>query len=151
MTRQIHGRLTDEQVVAILSRYVKRELTVEQAMDMLGLGRSQFFEWVKRYKSGLSAGFSIGYGRTTPNRRIGSDLEAAIAAELQAEKALIDDPSIPVRSYNYSFVKDQIFKKYQLEVSVPTIIGRAKKGAFTSKKPRGSTTIGRSLPITPES
>lgn len=113
MTRQIHGRLTDEQVVAILSRYVRRELAAEQAMDMLGLGRSQFFEWVKKYKQG--------------------------------------DPSMAVRSFNYSYVKDQIFKKYQQEVSVPTIIGRAKKTAFTSKSPRGSTTIGRSLLITPES
>lgn len=151
MTRQIHGRLTDEQVVAILSRYVRRELAAEQATDMRGLGRSQFFEWVKKYKRGVPAAFSIGYSRTTPNRKIGNDLEAAIVAELQTEKALIDDPSMPVRSYNYSYVKDQIFKKYQQEVSVPTIIDRAEKTAFTSKSPRGSTTIGRSLPITPES
>jgi hypothetical protein len=148
VTRQIHGRLTDEQAAAILSRYVKKELTAEQAMDMLGLGRSQFFEWVKKYKNGLPADFSIGYGRTAPNRRIGSDLETAIAAELQAEKALIDDPSIPVRSYNYTFVKDQIFKKHQQEVSVPTIIDRAKKTAFTSPSRKGSTMTGKSLPIT---
>jgi len=50
MTRQLHGRLTDEQVGAILSRYVQRELRTEQAMGMLELGRSQFFAWVKKYK-----------------------------------------------------------------------------------------------------
>ena len=32
--------------------------------------------------------------------------------------------------YNYSYIKDQIFKKYQQKVSLSTIIDRAKKNGF---------------------
>jgi hypothetical protein len=143
MTRQLHGRLTDEQVAAILSRYVKRELSAEQAMSMLELGRSQFFEWVKKYKNELPSDFSAGYARKTPNYRISNDLDEHILDELRIEKSLIDDPSMPVRFYNYSFIRDQIMKKYHKEVSVPTIIDRAKKGGSISRSPKGSITIGK--------
>jgi hypothetical protein len=143
MRRQLHGRLTNEQVAAILSKYVKRELTAEQAMSILELGRSQFFEWVKRFKSGLPSGFSAGYCRKTPNYSISSELEEYIIDELRIEKNLIDDPSMPVRFYNYSFIRDQIMKKYHMEVSVPTIIDRAKKGGSISRSLKGSITIGK--------
>ena len=56
MAKQIHMRLTDEQVQAILKKYVSNELGRVQAMDMLGLGRSRFFEWVKRYVEGWLPG-----------------------------------------------------------------------------------------------
>jgi hypothetical protein len=70
-------------------------------------------------------------------------LEGHIRSELEMEKRLIDDPSIPVRFYNYSFIRDQIMKKYHQEVSVPTIIDRAKKTGSTSRSPKGNITIGR--------
>jgi hypothetical protein len=143
MIRQLHGRLTDEQVGAILSRYVQRELSTEQAMGMLELGRSQFFEWVKKYKRGLPSDFSTGYSRKTPNYRISNELEEHVLDELKMEKTLIDDPSMPVKYYNYSFVKDQILKKYKQDVSLPTIIDRAKKTAFTARSPKGNIMIGR--------
>jgi len=143
MTRQLHSRLTDEQVAAIIGRYVKRELSAEQAMDMLGLGRSQFFEWAKKYRDGPSGDFSVAYSRQASNYKISEDLEEKLLAEFKMEKALIDDPSMPVRSYNYSFVRDQILKKHKQEVSVPTIIDRAKKTAFISINLPGSTMIGR--------
>jgi len=112
MTGQLHSRLTDEQVAAILSKYVNKELTAEQAMSILELKRSQFFEWVKRFRGGLPSDFSAGYSRKTPNYRIKNDLNEHILDELRIEKSLIDDPSMPVRFYNYSFVRDQIMKKY---------------------------------------
>jgi hypothetical protein len=43
MTEQIHKRLTEEQVGMILDRYNKKELSREQAMELLGLKRRQFF------------------------------------------------------------------------------------------------------------
>jgi hypothetical protein len=143
MTRQLHDRLTDEQVTVILGRYVTRELTAEQAMSMLELGRSQFFEWVKRFKRGLPSDFSAAYSRKTPNHRISNEIEDHILDELRIEKSLIDDPSMPVRFYNYSFIRDQIMKKYQREVSVPTITDRAKKGGSISRSPKRSIMIGR--------
>jgi hypothetical protein len=142
MTMQVHNRLTTAQVEAILSRYVNKELPAAQAMDMLGLSRSQFFEWVKRYK-GESQDFSTVYRREARNHRVSRELEGYIMGELEMEKTLIDDPSMPIRFYNYSFIRDQIMKKYHQEVSVPTIIDRAKKGDSTSKNPKGSITIVR--------
>jgi hypothetical protein len=143
MARQLHGRLTDEQVVAIMSRYVRRDIDADQAMNMLELGRSQFFEWVKKYKSGPPSGFSTGYFRKTPDHRIGNKLEEHILDELKIEKKLVDDPLMPVKQYNYSFIRDQIMKKYNLNVSVPTIIDRAKKGASISKDRKRNITIGK--------
>lgn len=129
MTEQIHKRLIDEQVRMILERYVKKELSTKQGMDLLGLKRSQFFEWVKKYKKG-SEDFSIEYKRSNEHRRISEAIEENIFRELKLDKALINDRAMPVRFYNYSFIKDQIEKKYQQEVSLPTIIDRAKKRAF---------------------
>lgn len=128
-----------------LSRYVKKKLSAVQAMDILGLSRSQFFAWVKKYKDGYQD-FTVAYGRKTGNHAIDSTSEEYILKELEMEKALIDDPSMPVRFYNYSFIRDQIIKKYHREISVPTIIDRAKKTVFTSRRRNGSTTTGSSSP-----
>ena len=138
------------QVEAIVNRYVKKALSAVQAMDMLGLSRSQFFEWVKRYRDG-SGDFSTTYRREACNHRISSELEVYIIRELETEKRLIDDPSMPVRFYNYSFIRDQIMKKHHQEVSVPTIIDRAKKTDSTFRSRKGNIMIGRSSPTMPGS
>ena len=49
MTEQVPKRLIDEQVKMILDRFIRKELQSEQAMDLLGLKRSQFFEWVSPF------------------------------------------------------------------------------------------------------
>jgi len=130
MTEQIHKRLTDEQVKMILERYLKNEIGAEQGMDLLGLKRRQFFKWVKRYKE-QGEDFSIEFKRSNEHRKISEAIEEKIQDELKIEKALIDDPSLPVRFYNYSFIKDELRKKHGEEVSLPTIIDRAKKTVFT--------------------
>jgi hypothetical protein len=43
MGEQIHKRLINEQATMILDRYNKKELTANQAMDLLCLKRRQFF------------------------------------------------------------------------------------------------------------
>lgn len=128
MTEQIHKRLSNDLVRAVLEKYIRKEVGVEQTMELLGLKRSQLFEWVKRYKENSEI-FCM-ENKRQGNRRIGEELENNILKELKIEKALIDDPSLPVRVYNYSYLKDQLWKNYQQEVSVPTIINRAKKTAF---------------------
>ena len=50
MSEQVHKRLTDEQVRMVLGRYVAKELTAAEAIELLGLKRRQFFEWTQRYK-----------------------------------------------------------------------------------------------------
>lgn len=135
MTAQIHKRLTDEQVGMIFSRHVKREIRTEQAMDLLGLKRRQFFEWLKRYKENGNS-LTIVYARKGENRRISEALEEDILSELSLEKTMINDPAIPVRFYNYSYVQDQLRKKYGQKVSLPTIIDRAKKTIITLRDPK---------------
>ncbi len=49
-----------------------------------------------------------------------------ISDELQREKELINDPRIPITSYNYTAVRDRLMKQ-NIRVSVPTIIDRAKQ------------------------
>lgn len=129
MTAQMHKRFINDQVKMILERYLKKELRSEQAMDLLELKRSQFFELVKRFKENKES-FSIEYNRTGKTRRINEEVEDSILKELSIEKGLIDDAAMPVRFYNYSYVQDQMMKKYQQSVSVPTIINRAKKTVF---------------------
>jgi len=90
MTEQIHKRLVDEQVGTILDRYLNKEISAEQGMDLLGLKRRQFFGWVKRYRQS-PGGFTVDYKRGSLNRRIGKEVEDSILKELVAEKRLIDD------------------------------------------------------------
>jgi hypothetical protein len=40
------------------------------------------------------------------------------------DKKLIDDKNIPIKSYNYSAIKDNLERKYGLKISLPTIINR---------------------------
>jgi hypothetical protein len=129
MTDQIHKRFEGEHVSMILGRYVKKEISASQAMDLLGLKRRQFFEWVKRYRE-HSEGFSVEYS-TRSNRRLSGDKDSRILEELAVEKKLIEDPLMPIRFYNYSYIQDQLLKKYEYKISLPAIIDRAKKTVFT--------------------
>lgn len=130
MAEQIHKRLSEEQVKMILERYIKKELSGEQAMELLVLKRRQFFEWVKRYKERCED-FSIEYNRSNDHRRVSEAIENNIIKELKTEKTFIDNPAMPIRFYNYSYIQDQLREKHQQEVSLPTIIDRAKKRVFT--------------------
>jgi len=70
------------------------------------------------------------YKREGVSRKICKEVEDNIIRELASEKQLIDDKAMPVWSYNYSYIRDQIRKKYAQEVSLTTIISRAKKTVF---------------------
>ena len=142
MSEQVHKRLTDEQVRMILGRYAAKELTAAQAIELLGLKRRQFFEWAQRYRKDPD-GFSVQYRREEKNRKLDDAVDRHILEELAIEKALIDDPALPIRFYNYSYIQDQIMKNHQEKVSLPTIIDRAKKTASISPGPRRPSTTMR--------
>ena len=61
MTEQMHKRLTEEQVVMILERYIKKELSREHAMDLLGLKRRQFFVKKQEKKTRKGSGLYFYY------------------------------------------------------------------------------------------
>ncbi len=142
MGEQIHKRLSDEQAKMIMEKYLARELSATHAMELLSLKRRQFFEWAQKYRSDPE-GFSIGYRRNGTNRQLDERVHAHILQEFEKEKALIEDPSIPIRFYNYSYIQDQLRERYQEKVSLPAIIDRAKKTAITSQNRIRPSTTGR--------
>src|SRR3989344_5136770 len=59
-----------------------------------------------------------------------SEAQAVTILTQYVEKKIIDNKDVPVRSYNSSAVHDTLKEKHGVEVSVPTIIDRAKNLGF---------------------
>jgi len=128
MVQQLHKKFIDEEVKSIFEKYLSKEIELEHALQILGIKKRQFFKLLKEYREAPD-GFSIQYKRSTA-RRIKSSLERIIIKELEKEKKMIENKDIPIKFYNYSYIKDQIYEKYQEKVSLPTIILRAKENDF---------------------
>lgn len=132
---QLHKRFTSEQIKELLVRYSNKEIERTYIQEILGIKQRRFFMLLKRYKSNPES-FSIQYRRSKPPRRIAPEIEQNILKELSIDKELIQDKTIPLRSYNYSYIKDRLSQTYQQNVSLPTVIDRAKKRGFYLKKPK---------------
>jgi len=128
MEKYIHKRLNDELVKFIFQKYISKQISFEQASKKLDLKKTRFFELLNQYKKDPEF-FSIEYKRKSP-KRIDPKLEKIILKELSKSKELIDDKDIPVYNYNYNYLKDWISDEYNLTVSAPTIIKRAKEHDF---------------------
>lgn len=133
---QIHRRFTTEQVKELFERYERNELERNYIQGILGIRRRRFFVLLKQYKANPK-NFTIRYERNTPPR-ISPDIEQNILKELSVEKKIIQNPTIPLKSYNYSYIKDRLKGTYRQRVSLTTIIKRAKKHGFYLKKPKRS-------------
>lgn len=132
---QIHKRLTTEQAKVILESYLAQELSAKEAMDNLGLKRSHFFDWVKRYRENPDDFTIDPVERTNDHRKIDQKIEDRITKELKKESDLITNPDMPIRHYNYSAVRDDL-RQDNLIVSVPTIIARAKAQGYHIPRPQ---------------
>jgi len=131
---QLHKRFTSEQVKELFDRYLKKEIERKYIQEILGIGKSRFFMLLQEYKE-HPEDFTIQYERYTPPR-ISDNVEQNILKELSIEKGIIQNKDVPLKSYNYSFVKDHLKKKYHQKVSLTTVIRRAKKHGFYLKKPK---------------
>lgn len=132
---QIHKRLSDKQVKLILWKYLDKEITAKQAQQYLDVKKSRFFEIIKNFKQNKE-NYSISYTREKSTNKINPAIEQHILNELKTEKeTIIDNPIVPVKHYNYSYIQNLIHEKYQKNVSVPTIINRAKMHGFYKAKP----------------
>jgi len=133
---QIHKEFTDSQVKELVERYLKNEIERKYIQQVLGIGKTRFFALIKEYRKDPNK-FSIQYTRNTKTRKISESIEHNIIKELRIEKDMIENIEIPLRYYNYSYIKDLLETKYNQKVSLPTIIDRAKKNDFYLKrKPR---------------
>lgn len=141
MRRQLHKKFDTKQVVEILERYLNGEIYQEQAQALLKIGRSRFFDWLKFYRE-KPAEFSVEYQRKKPTRTLDKKVEDKIIKALEQEKDLIENKENPIRDYNYSFIKETLQRKNGIEVSLTTIINRAKKMNFIRReKSRNDMTV----------
>ena len=134
---QLHKKFTDSQVKELLCRYLKKEIPRSYVEQILGIKRRRFCALIKKYQENPNT-FSIQYVRKEQAPRIPETAEENILKELAIEKKLIQDPNVPIRCYNYSYIKDRLESDYDQTVSLPTIIDRAKKYGFYLKRPKKS-------------
>jgi len=123
---QLHKRFSEEQVKAILRNYCQGQMSRMAAQELLEIGKSRFFIILEKYRNNPEAEL-VSYKRKSLGR-ISAEYEELIRHELECEKALVEDKRLPISSYNYSAMRDRL-KKKGVEVSVPTIIKRAKEQA----------------------
>ncbi len=121
---QLHKRFSVEQVKVLLQGYCHGTIGRGELEEVLQINKTRFFALLKEYRHDPEA-FSINYERGTP-ARLSAKVEAAIAEELLCEKKLVEDARLPISSYNYSALRDRLWKKGH-SVSVNTIIQRAKE------------------------
>jgi len=135
MSKQLHKNFTDDQVKSLFEKYSKGEIKLNYILQMLRIKRSSFFELLTKYRKDPD-NFSIQYERKTINRKIDPDIEKNIIKELRIEKDLIKAKEVPIKYYNYSYIKDLLEQKYGQKVSLPTIIDRAKRNNFYFLRPK---------------
>jgi len=135
---QLHKKFTDSQIKALITRYLKKEIGRKYIQEILDIKKTRFFALVKRLKDDPE-NFSILYSRRIPTRGIPKEIERNIVKELKMEKDLIENKGIPIKYYNYSYIKDLLEQKYNQKVSLPTIINRAKRNNFYFSKPERKT------------
>ena len=143
MGKHLRKLFSADQVKEVFRRYLARQIGVDQASAMLKIRRRQFFKLLKLYRDRPES-FSLQYARKRPPRRIDAKAEAKITQELKKETEIIRDKRNPVRFYNYSYVKEILEKKHKVQVSLPTIIDRAKKMGITKKGLLAKSTTARS-------
>jgi hypothetical protein len=122
--QQVHKRFTTEQVKVLLQQYDQGHMMRKDVQDLLDIGKTRFFALLADYREDAPA-FSVAYERAT-HGRLAKETEDALQQELREEQALVQDKRLPISSYNYSAVRDQL-DKAGLHVSLPTVIDRAKR------------------------
>jgi hypothetical protein len=134
---QIHKKFTDEQVKELLERYLNKTIERKHVQTILGIEKVRFFALLKRYRQGPQ-NFSVQYHRRS-KPKISASAEKNIFKELKADKKLIQNPDVPLKSYNYSFVRNRLETNHGQKVSLTTIIRRAKKHDFYLGKRKKAT------------
>ncbi|NIO06087.1 MAG: hypothetical protein GTN74_16250 [Proteobacteria bacterium] len=133
---QLHRRFSDEQVKVLLQSYCQGKIARADLQQMLGIEKTRFFALLKSYRQN-PATFSLVYVRT-PSARLSAQVENEVEQALLQEKQIVEDRQLPISDYNYTALRDRLRKK-GIEVSVTTIIDRAKKlGCHNPRRKRKS-------------
>ena len=132
---QLHKKFADSQVKELFERYLRKLIERSYIQEILDIGKARFFALLRRYRKNPQ-GFSIQHQRTTASRSIAPEIEKNILKELSIEKKLIQNPEVPLRSYNYSFIRSRLEDKHHQTVSLSTVIRRAKEKGFYLHTPK---------------
>lgn len=131
---QLHKRVTTDQVKTVLQGYERRDLRETEALSALEIKRATFYKLLRRYRQDPKA-FVLATVRKG-RKRLGRRDEQRIRQALRDDQRLIQNPDLPVWTYNYSAIRDRL-QKEGVTVSVPTIIARAKQyGCYEARKPQ---------------
>ncbi len=129
MTEQLHQRFSTEEIKTFLEEYLDDKTKLVYILEILKITKRRFLQLLKEYRKNPD-NFSIQYERKRATREISEDIEKNIISELEKEKKLIENRNIPMKFYNYSYIKDQMYQIHGQKVSLPTIINRAKREGF---------------------
>lgn len=133
---QLHKRFSTDHVRMILNLYIMKKMEIKEALDQLRIKKRRFQNLLAEYKKD-KANFTIEYQRNHPNYRLPKNIDDVIKIELEKEKAIIENKAICVTEYNYSAIRDKVVKTTGQNISVPTIINRAKDWEYYIKdKPK---------------
>ena len=132
---QLHKKFTNDQIKELIERYLKKEIERKYIQEILGIKERRFFSLLKQFKQDPES-FSIQYKRKSKTRKIPQSIEGNIIKELAVEQEIIRNKDVPLKFYNYSYIKDILERKYDQKVSLPTIIDRARRNGFYLKKPK---------------
>lgn len=120
---QLHRRFTDDQIKVLLQGYCQGTLSRGEVQEMLCISKTRFFALLNQYRQDVD-GFTLRYQRHTPPR-LSAEVEVAIQRELLRDKALVDNPDLPISGYNYCALRDRL-ATMNVQVSATTITTRAK-------------------------
>ena len=115
---QIHRRFTDEQVRVLFQGYCQGQLARTDLQELLGIGKSRFFGLLKAYRQDPE-GFTVAYRRSAP-AKLSPEAEDAVNAALLREKAIVEDPDLPISSCECTVIQDRL-EAMGIKVSVCTI------------------------------
>ena len=136
MATQIHTKFTTDQVKELLAKYLKKEVERKYMQQILGVGKSRFFELLQSYRENPKE-FSVDYKRSTPTRSIDPTVKETIIKELSIDKKAIQNKEIPLYKYNYSYVQKRLQKQHGQTVALNTIINHAKaNNLYLPKRPQ---------------
>ena len=139
MATQIHTKFTSDQVKELMQKYLNKEVERKYLQEILGIGKSRFFELVQSYRDNPQ-GFSVEYKRSGRTRSIAPEVKNNIIKELAIDKKAIANKDIPLYHYNYSYVQKRLKKTYGQSAALSTIIQHAKaNGFYLSKRSKPKT------------
>lgn len=129
MATQIHKKFNNEQVKELLQKYLNKEVERKYLQEILGIGKSRFFEIIQAYRTNPKE-FSVEYKRSGQTHSIDPEIKKNIIKELAIDKKTIENKDIPLYRYNYSYIQKRLKRVYKQTAALTTVINHAKANGF---------------------